>query len=514
MELILEKPSFAEIAADVLIVGIFQDESPADIIKQNDPKFPADFLAEIEELCKADDFKGKKKESLSLFTQKKIAARRLIIAGLGKKAEYDTAVLRRLTATFARQFASKEAYALPSLFLRFEGKPENIQACVEGWVLGSYTFTYYKTQKDKDKDNGVEPGDKTRRLTFLDATLAEEPFEEACARGRAIAEATAFSRDLVAEPSCNMTPTKLAEMADSLTGHLITCEILNADQAAKLGMGAFLGVAQGSHEPPKFIALKYSHPEAKRFFALVGKGVTFDSGGLSIKTAIGMETMKHDMTGAAVVLGVIRALQDMQAPISVLGVIAACENMPGGGASRPGDILVAMNGKTIEVNNTDAEGRLTLADALCYACRQKPEAVIDIATLTGAVVTALGKAAAGIMGNDDNLIAQICAAGKSAGEKYWQLPLFDEYKEALKSDIADLKNAGARGEAGSSCGAMFLKEFVDNGMPWAHLDIAGVSWMEKDKAELNKGGTAFGVRSLCYFLLSEMDKNKGDGTPM
>ncbi|MBX9723472.1 MAG: leucyl aminopeptidase, partial [Candidatus Obscuribacterales bacterium] len=374
--------------------------------------------------------------------------------------------------------------------------------------LGTYTFTVYKTLKD----NGPEPGDQTRRLTFLDAAMKEQDFLDACGKGRPIAEATNFSRDLIAEPACNMTPTKLAGVAESFSCDLVTVEILEAEDVAKLGMGAFLGVAQGSHQPPKFIAIKYSHPDAKRFIALVGKGITFDSGGLSLKGAVPMETMKYDMSGAAAVLGVVRALLDMRAPINVLAVVAACENMPGGGATKPGDVLVAMNGKTIEVNNTDAEGRLALADCLCYVAQQKPEAVIDIATLTGAVVTALGKAAAGVMGNDDKLIQEIIAAGQKSGEKYWQLPMFDEYKETLKSDIADLKNAGARGEAGSSSAAMFLKEFVGD-VPWAHLDIAGSSWMDKDKEELNKGGTAFGVRSLCYFLLNAIENDKLISTP-
>lgn len=502
MELILEGPSLATISADVLIVGIFQDESISTLIKESDSAFPADFLEEIEELCKQENFKGKSKETLSIFTQKRIAARRLILAGLGKRPEFDSGSIRKLTATFARQFASKPAYAHPALYLRFDGKGENVQACLEGWILGAYSFTAYKTQKD----NGAEAGDKTKRISFLDENLSQERFLESCWRGRAIAESTAFSRDMIAEPACNMTPTKLSLIADSLSCEHVTCEILEAEEAARLGMGSFLGVAQGSHEPPKFIALKYSHPDAKRFIAIIGKGITFDSGGLSLKTAAGMETMKYDMSGAAVVLGVLRAMLDLKAPINLLVVIAACENMPSGTATKPGDILVAMNGKTIEVNNTDAEGRLTLADALCYVGQQKPDAIIDIATLTGAVVSALGKVAAGIMGNDSNLIEQINSAGKRAGEKFWQLPLFEEYKESLKSDVADLKNAGSRGEAGSSSAGMFLKEFVD-GTPWAHIDIAGVAWMDKDKEELNKGGTAFGVRTLSYFLLSAIDQD-------
>lgn len=503
MELILEKPSFAGLTADVLVIGVFQDEQVLDLIKQTDSKFPQEFLEEIAEICKVENFKGKSKESVSVFTSKKIEARRLLILGLGKRSDYDAATVRRVAASLAKQFASKQAYPYPALFLRFDGKAENLQACVEGWVLGSYSFSVYKTQKD----NGNEPGDKTKRLTFIDASLDEASFENACATGRAIAEATAFARDMINEPACNMTPTKLAQIADSLSCDLVTCEILEAEEVARLGMGSYLGVARGSDEPPKFIALKYKHPQAKRFFALVGKGITFDSGGLSLKTAAGMETMKYDMAGAAVVLGVMRAILDMQAPISLLCVVAACENMPSGSATKPGDILVAMNGKTIEVNNTDAEGRLTLADALCYATQQKPEAVIDIATLTGAVVSALGKVASGIMGNDDKLLEDISAAGKRAGEKYWTLPLFDEYKESLKSDFADLKNAGSRGEAGSSCAGMFLKEFV-NGTPWAHLDIAGVAWTDKDKDELSKGGTAFGVRTLSYFLLDAIKSDK------
>ncbi|MBX9568104.1 MAG: leucyl aminopeptidase [Candidatus Obscuribacterales bacterium] len=501
MELILEKPSFSALAADLIVFGVFQDESLSDALKNCDAEFPAEFLAEIEELCKQENYKAKSKETLSIFTQKKITARRLILVGLGKKNDFGPNAVRKASATFARQFASKTAYTHVALGLRFDGKKELIQAAVEGWFLGSYTFTLYKTQND----NGAnETGDKTKRLSFLDQQLDDSSFEQACARGRAIAEATCFARDLIAEPACNMTPTKLAQLADSMTCNLLTCEILEADEAARLGMGAFLGVAQGSDQPPKFIAIKYSHPDAKRFFALVGKGITFDSGGLSLKTAAGMETMKYDMSGAAVVMGVVRALLDLQAPVSVLAVVAACENMPSGTATKPGDILVAMNGKTIEVNNTDAEGRLTLADALCYVCQQKPEAIIDVATLTGAVVAALGKAAAGIMGNDEQLMEKIIDSGKAAGERYWPLPLFDEYKETLKSDVADLKNAGARGEAGSSSAGMFLKEFVE-GIPWAHLDIAGAGWMDKDKEELNKGGTAFGVRSLSYFILNQIE---------
>lgn len=508
MELILEKPSFAAIPADLIVVGIFQDESPAAVISEADKDFPSDFLAELEELSKQENFKGKSKESISLFPQKHMAARRLLICGLGKRSEFDASSVRKLSASFARQFASKSAYQHVCLYLRFEEHPDYLQSALEGWILGSYSFNVYKTKKENSDNES-----KTSKITFLSEQISENDFVNACSRGRAIAEATTFARDLIAEPACNMTPTKLAEIADSHSCDLVSCEILEAEDVAALGMGAFLGVARGSDEPPKFISLRYKHPEAKSSYALIGKGITFDSGGLSLKTATGMETMKYDMSGAAVVLGVLRAILDLQAPISLLVVIAACENMPSGTATKPGDILVAMNGKTIEVNNTDAEGRLTLADALCYAGKEKPDAIIDVATLTGAVVTALGRAAAGIMGNDDKLIQELSESGRRAGEKFWQLPLFDEYKESLKSDVADLKNAGARGEAGSSCAAMFLKEFVD-GIPWIHLDIAGAAWMDKDKDELNKGGTAFGVRAISYFLLEKSGNQGSSSAPV
>lgn len=500
MELILEKTSYSAMNADLLVIGIFQEETLEDALKR-DANFPPDFLSEIEELCKLENFKAKSKETISLFTQKKIAARRLVLVGLGKRNDFSASVVRKTAATFARQFASKAGYPHVALDLSFDSKANLIQAAVEGWKLGSYSFLVYKTQNENGNN---ESGDKTKRLSLIDAHISDAAFEKACMRGRAIAEATCFARDLIAEPACNMTPSKLAQVADSLTCDHVTCEILEAEDVARLGMGAYLGVAQGSEQPPKFIALKYTHPDANRFFAIVGKGITFDSGGLSLKPAASMETMKYDMAGAAAVLGVIRALLDLKAPVSVLAVVPACENMPSGRATRPGDILVAMNGKTIEVNNTDAEGRLTLADALCYVGQQKPEAIIDIATLTGAVVTALGKSVAGIMGNDMMLVGKIIDSAMNAGEKMWQLPLFDEYKDTLKSDIADLKNAGARGEAGSSSAGMFLKEFVDN-IPWAHLDIAGPGWMDKDKEELNKGGTGYGVRALSYFLLDQIE---------
>lgn len=374
---------------------------------------------------------------------------------------------------------------------------DHIKALVEGWLLGSYSFQKYKSNTEE------RPRTKVETLSVNSVEISQSQFERACTTGQVIAEATNLGRSLIAEPASYMTPGKLAEEARRVASKCgLTCKVMDVPQLEKLGMGAFLGVAKGAKEPPKFIVLKYE-PEkaAKKKIAIVGKGITFDSGGLSLKTAQGMEHMKYDMSGAAVVIGTMQVIGSLRpAAVSVMGVIAATENMPGDGALHPGDVLKSLNGKTIEVNNTDAEGRLVLADALTYAVRQGVDELIDVATLTGACVTALGRVAAGIMGSDQRLVDELIAAGGKAGEKLWQLPLFDEYKELLKSDIADLKNAGSRGEAGSASAAMFLKEFV-NGKPWAHLDIAGPAWLDKDRDECNKGGTAFGVRTLCHYIL-------------
>ncbi|MBY0356515.1 MAG: leucyl aminopeptidase [Candidatus Obscuribacterales bacterium] len=502
MKLDLESASLSRIKADLLVLGLFQDEDVRATIEKLDPDFPAQFLDHIAQMCQEELFKCKNKESISFFCSGQIGARKLVLVGLGKSCDYKIASVRKTVANLARMFGAKESCRHLILQLRMDGQSDMLRAAVEGWFLGSYNFLNYK----KVAEDGFSPSLKTERLTFIDQKMGKEEFLRLCEEGRTIAESTNFARDLIAEPACVMTPSRLAEAAQSLVSASVECRVLEVEDVAAMGMGAYIGVAKGSHEPLKFISLKYAPANARKTITLIGKGITFDSGGLSLKTAVGMEKMKHDMSGAAAVLGAIRAVSELHAPIAVHVLIAACENMPGGGALRPGDVLTSMNGKTIEVNNTDAEGRLTLADALCYAGKEKTDAIIDIATLTGAVVSALGRAAAAIMGNDQILIEKMITAGEKSGEKYWQLPMFDEYKDSLKSDIADLKNAGSRGEAGTASAALFLKEFVD-GVPWAHLDIAGTAWQEKEKDELNRGGVAFGVRSLSYFLLFEAANN-------
>lgn len=490
-----EPSSLSKIKTDVLVVGLFLDEGITAGIHKLDKTFPAGFLKQLVQCCADEGFKGKVGQSVQVYSAGQIAAKKLIVWGMGKRADYTPASSRKLAANVARRLGSSPAAKL-CLALRAEtAYGKHVQALTEGWILGGYKFSKYKTAK-----NGNTSG-KLKLVTIFGSALTTKQFAQAAATGKTIAECTVMSRNLIAEPASYMTPTRLAIEARRIAkAGRLSVTVMDKQQVSKLGMGSFLGVAKGAKEPLKFIVLKYSPTKSTRTIGLIGKGITFDSGGLSLKTAQGMETMKYDMSGAAAVLGVMQAVGKLRPTVAVTGVIAATENMPGSGALHPGDVLTAMNGKTIEVNNTDAEGRLILADALTYACKQKVTELIDIATLTGACVTALGRVAAGVMGSNQKLVNNLTAAANDAGEKLWQLPLFDEFKDGLKSDIADLKNAGSRGEAGASSAAMFLREFVDD-RPWAHLDIAGPGWSDKDRDEITKGGTAFGVRTLCYYIL-------------
>jgi leucyl aminopeptidase len=533
----LDGTTLSEAKADVVVLGIFQGENVADVLQALDGKFSDSdhFLQLIADAAREDKFLGKTGQMASFPTYGQIRAKKLFLAGLGPARSSNPAQARKLSANLARRFKSGMTPERVIFFLRAEAMPGTAdsvtgrsrssasaspkrkakpktpptpadisgadaeayaQAIVEGWKLGSYSFDKYKSGK---KDLNGHTGELT--IGFNGLKLTEKQLAAACTAGDVIAEATNLARRLIAEPASYMTPSRLAEEARAIAkSGTLTCKVLDSAQMEKLGMGSILGVARGAKEPPRFIVLKYVASTSKRTIALVGKGVTFDSGGLSLKPAQSMEHMKYDMSGAAAVIATMQVVSKLKPNVSVLGVVAATENMPGDGALHPGDVLTSMNGKTIEVNNTDAEGRLVLADALTYSCRQGADELIDIATLTGAVVSALGRVAAGIMGSDQKLVDNLIAAGQRAGEKLWQLPLFDEYKEGLKSDIADLKNAGSRGEAASSSAGMFLKEFVD-GKPWAHLDICGPGWLDKDRDECNKGGTAFGVRTLSHYLL-------------
>lgn len=485
--------TLSKVEAGVAAAGVFESEPPSRQLKKLDRAFPARFLREIDEYARSEGFKGKAGQILSLPTFGALSARTLLICGLGRSADFDAQAVRRMCANVVRRVRQGGSVCL-FLPAGRDGR-SLVRAAVEGWLLGGYKFSKYKSVTEDEDDKRV------LHVTLGGVDLAAAEFRRAVDLAVVVAEAVNFARDMIAEPASYMTPSRFAREARRVAReNRLTVTVMDAADVEKLGMGSFLGVARGAKEPPRFVVVKYRPQRARKTVALVGKGVTFDSGGLSLKTAQGMEYMKYDMSGAAAVLATMQAVGRVRPAVAVTGVMVLTENMPGGAALHPGDVLTAMNGKTIEVNNTDAEGRLILADALCYTCRQKPDEVLDIATLTGAVTAALGKAAAGIMGNDAGLVDRIVDAGEAAGEKFWRLPLFDEYKDHLKSDIADLKNAGSRGEAGSSSAGMFLKEFVD-GTPWAHLDIAGVGWRDKEKDELCKGGIGFGVRTFCRYLI-------------
>ncbi|MBX9771170.1 MAG: leucyl aminopeptidase [Candidatus Obscuribacterales bacterium] len=497
MECKLETRPPAQVDSGLLVLGVFQDQTVADAIKDAKAGFAEQFLQKVTQFAQEENFKASSSETLVLPTYGELPSKKLVLVGLGKTGDYTLQHARKLAANVARRFCLNGKTEKICFFVPSNDKDELlVQALVEGAILGSYSFNKYRSGKDEKKQSSLQ------EITIGGCLLQAADFDKACKQGEAIAESVNYARQLIAEPANYLTPSRLAEEARTRGQELgLTVEILEQPQIEKLGMGSFLGVARGAKELPRLIVMRYKHDQAKKTVALVGKGITFDSGGLSLKPAQSMEHMKYDMSGAACVIASALALAKLKPKVNLLVVVGATENMPGGQALHPGDVVTAMNGKTIEVNNTDAEGRLVLADALCYALQEGADEVVDVATLTGACVTALGRAAAGIMGNSQEFIDSLIASGEEAGEKFWQLPMYDEYKDSLKSDIADLKNAGSRGEAGTSCAAMFLKEFVD-ARPWAHMDVAGPSWLDKDKDELNKGGTAFSVRTLCYYVLN------------
>ena len=449
----------------------------------------------ITQLIKEGEIKGKVGDISLIHTLGKITSARVIVAGLGAADEFDAQVVRQVAAEVARYLQRKgikkavtiaHGAGVGGLEPRTSG-----QAIAEGSLLGVYKFGTYLSA-------GKEAKSELKELTIVeqDSNRASE-IEAGVAAGLASAEATVLARDMVNEPANMMTPTQMAEIARRVAkSEGLTLTILEAPEMRELGMGALLGVAQGSDEPPKLIVLDYKgDPDNPgNNLGLVGKGITFDTGGISLKQAGGMEAMKGDMAGGASVIAAMKMIGQEKPKINVTGIIAATENMPGGSAQRPGDVVRAMNGKTIEVINTDAEGRLVLADALCYAREQGLTRLVDVATLTGAMVTTLGKACTGVMGNNQELVDQVSAAGRETGEKYWQLPMFDEYKDLIKSDVADMKNTGGR-QAGSISAAFLLAEFVGD-TPWVHLDIAGTSTADRTKGYQVKGATGVPARTL------------------
>jgi len=450
----------------------------------------------ITELIASGDLRGKSGEMTLLHTFGKLPAPRVLVAGLGKSAEFNLDRVRELSANVARFLRGRRIarFATIAHGAGIAGlDPEACaQAIAEGAVLGLYRFDRHKRPDDDateiDQITIVEHGPKAAAM----AASAE--------RGVILGEAANFARDLANEPSNVLTPTEFAARAEKMASeHGLGFTLFERDKAEEMGMGAFLGVAKGSAQPPKFMMLTYSGAGEGRAIGFLGKGITFDTGGISIKPAQGMEEMKGDMSGGAAVIAAMMAVARLKPAVNITALVPATENMPGGNAIKPGDLLRAMNGKTIEVVNTDAEGRLILADALSYAVKLDLSPVVDVATLTGAISVALGDVAYGIFSNSDALVDRLRAASAAAGEKCWQLPMFPEYKDLNKSMVADVKNTGGRG-AGSIAAAFFLKEFIDD-RPWAHLDIAGVDFFDKEKGAIVKGASGIPVRTLVNLAL-------------
>jgi leucyl aminopeptidase len=478
---------------------IFCDYKKGSLLEQLDKKF-AEIISEF---IKSNNFKFDLGETLVIELSKHVkvssafkSIKKIILVGLAKE-NIETNKLRKAYAA-----AIREARNIKANKIAF-WHPEKADLLAETAILVSYDFLKYKNEKLKSKKH------KIQELKIFSSNL-DTKTKKQVKTAIVTADATCIARDLVWEPACAVTPTYLAQEAKKIKANNLKITVKEAAECKKLGMGAFLAVAQGSDQAPKFIEFSYKPKgKIKKHIALVGKGVTFDSGGLSLKPAKSMEMMKEDMAGSAAIIGIMNAIAALQpANLQITAIIAATENMPSGKAYRPGDVITAMNGKTIEVNNTDAEGRLTLADAVAYVSTKNPDEIIDFATLTGACVVALGNIAAAIMSNDERLTQDLKDSALSVGEKIWQLPLYDEYKESLESSIADLINAGSKGKAGAQNGAMFIQEFVgkrknsDEYIPWAHLDIAGPCWFDQEMDWSPKGASGIPVRTVLNYILS------------
>jgi len=450
----------------------------------------------LQRLGATGEFTGKVNTTRLLHTLGKLPAERLLLVGLGKKGELDSGRLRQAAGSAVQALRGARVASFSLALQLLSDDDAALEAVCEGALLGSYSFDEYKT-KDRDE-----------RFNFAGMTLLLPKgikVKEARARvGRieALCHGVSLARDLVSHPGNVATTGYLAAAARRVAKHHgLACRVLEKAELEKLGMNALVAVGKGSVEPPRLIVLEYHGSGAKgKPVALVGKGITFDSGGISIKPGAGMEEMKTDMSGAAAVLGTMEAAAALQLPINLVAVIPTAENMPDGKAYKPGDVLSSMSGLTIEITNTDAEGRLILCDALHFALTEfKPAAMIDLATLTGACVVALGHEASGMMGSDQRLLESLKKAGERCGERLWELPLWDEYGETMKSDIADLKNAGTTRDGGTITAGWFLKQFVGT-TRWAHLDIAGTAWSEKSRPCSPKGATGVGVRLLIEYL--------------
>lgn len=489
MQLKAVETSYLNWTGEALAVGLFEEKTDlTGDLAQLDEKL----AGSLAELIAEEEFEGKPGSSVATRLGGNSPIRKVILVGLGKAEDFTPAVARNSAAAIARHAKKGKikhlAISLPST----ADKALTAQGIAEGILLALHIDNRFKS----------DPEDKGAKLETVEL-LGLGGEDAAIAKAEAIASGVILARELVAAPANAVTPITLAETAQQLASDYgLSLEILEREDCEKLGMGSYLGVAMASDLPPKFIHLTYSPGGTpRRKLAIVGKGLTFDSGGLNLKVSgSGIETMKVDMGGAGATFGAAKAIAQLKPDVEVHFISAATENMISGHAMHPGDILTASNGKTIEVNNTDAEGRLTLADALVFADKLEVDAIVDLATLTGACVIALGNNIAGLWSPDDSLATQLKEAAELAGEKFWQMPLEEKYFEGMKSPIADMKNTGPRA-GGSITAALFLKQFVEK-TPWAHLDIAGTVWTEKENGANNSGATGFPVRTLVSWVLS------------
>lgn len=461
-------------------------------LTEGDPGLYDNLGSAISNLIKrlfSKEFHGKQDEVLLIPAPEDIKPERILFVGLGKKDEISAEKVRRAggkAAGYLRDMGMKKIALSTGVISSLKISPADF---IEGSSLGVYTFKKYVGEKNNKKIDSL-----------LVLSKVSKGLKDDLHWTKVAASSVYFARDLTNTPSNDMTPTDLANIALSLSQNNLSVKVLDRKDVQKLGMGAYLSVAKGSKEPLKFIVLEYKGAKGAPL-VLIGKSITFDSGGISLKPAEGMEKMKYDMAGGAVVLGIFKAISELKLPVNLTGILPATENLPGGAATRPGDVIRAINGKTVEIVNTDAEGRLIIADAIGYAKRFNPQAIIDIATLTGACSIALGNEAIAMMGNDRELINKIKKSADKTYERVWEMPLFEEYKEYLKSDIADIKNhAGKNGSLVTS--AYFLCEFAGQ-VPWVHLDIAGTTWIEKGKSYMPKGASGVGVR-LMLNLIKEL----------
>src|SRR5690242_7136610 len=495
MQITLESKPFAGIETEALVSYLFEESDPVQgRIAEVDK--PAGGL--LGRLAKSGELTGKTLEFTLVHAPAGLKAARLLLVGAGKKEQFNSATLRKVAGAALRYLKARSVKNLALVVREGHATEESAQAIAEGALAADFESDKYKTDKKNDK--------RIESVSIAGYSDSERGAgEKGLAKGRIIADAQNFARDLINEPSNKMTPTILAQRAEAMAKAAgLSVEILDEKRIAELKMGALLSVAQGSVEPPRMMIITYNPPTAKPgapVIGLVGKAVTFDTGGISIKPADGMEKMKYDMAGGATMLGAIRALAALKPAVKVICVVPSTENMPGGKAQKPGDIQTAMSGKTIEVLNTDAEGRLILADAITYAKQLGVTHIVDAATLTGAIVVALANVNVGVFGSNQEFTDKLLASAKASGEKMWQLPMDDEYREFIKGSFADIQNVGSGKGGGAITGAMFIREFAGD-TPWIHLDIAGTAWNDDAKPWLAKGPTGVALRTLVHLVMS------------